>query len=450
MHERKMSKRSLVRLISFATAIIIVLGIAATIGFFTAKRYRTTVEYTYQRALTELTEYVRDMDVSLDKGRYVNTPKQAEGLSTKLWNDAKLAKDSLSLLPVESEEISTTSKFLSQVGNFSMSLATKAVNGIKISEEEMSMLEELSALAKKVSEALETLSNKIDNGELKLGEVKKGIENDFEDEQVDAGDSISGFEDIEENFGDYPTLIYDGPFSDHIQQYEPKYLKGKNNVSENAALDAAKKVSGHEDLTSSGESAGKIPAYIFTNENVTVSVSKAGGEIISILNSAMPNEPVYSYEEAVALAEEKLRSMGHDNFAMRYYEFSHGVLTINFALKQGDIICYPDLVKIGIALDTGEMHSLDTKGFLFNSVERSIPSAKISIEEAQNIVSPKLSIKSSAIALVPSDHLSEVLCYEFNCVGEDDEPVLVYIDVQTGMEEQILILQIDESGILAS
>lgn len=36
------------------------------------------------------------------------------------------------------------------------------------------------------------------------------------------------FENIDKTFVDYPTLIYDGPFSDHLTKIEPKGLTGED------------------------------------------------------------------------------------------------------------------------------------------------------------------------------------------------------------------------------
>ncbi len=41
------------------------------------------------------------------------------------------------------------------------------------------------------------------------------------------------------------------------------------------------------------------------------------------------------------------------------------------------------------------------------------------------------------------------MCYEFLCRGQNDEQVLVYINSETGMEEQILILIETDNGTLA-
>ena len=36
-----------------------------------------------------------------------------------------------------------------------------------------------------------------------------------------------------------------------------------------------------------------------------------------------------------------------------YYETADGICTVNYAASQDGILLYPDLIKIGIALDNG-------------------------------------------------------------------------------------------------
>ena len=50
-----LSRRGVVRLISFNVALIVALTAGTITGYTAARRHRTTIEYTYQRALGELT-----------------------------------------------------------------------------------------------------------------------------------------------------------------------------------------------------------------------------------------------------------------------------------------------------------------------------------------------------------------------------------------------------------
>lgn len=444
---RKLGRRSLVRIISFTIALVVALTATSISSYALARNYRTSVEYTYQRALNQLSEYVNNLSITLDKGQYAATSKQLQGLSSKLWQDAGYAKTALSQLPVNVDEISTTSKFLSQVGNFCLTLANRVSEGGEITDQELETLDRLAKYAVSLSDRLDKMISDLESGRLKLGEVRKAFLKENEKQQTVNIDD--GFKEIEESFTDYPTMIYDGPFSDHILQQEPKFIKGKEKVSVKKALQIAKDVTGEKKLKESGETAGNLPTYDFTSDTIRVSVTKSGGYIDYFLDSRPIGEPTISNDDAIKKAEKVLTDLGYTGFKYRYYALNNGVITVNFAATQNGVVLYPDLIKVGIALDDGRVVSYDAKGYIMNHFERKLPDIKVSESQSREILSNRLTVNSHSLAIVPTDSLSEVLCHEFSCKGENDEQVLVYINVETGMEEQILIIIQDEMGVLA-
>lgn len=444
---KKMSRRSLIRTVSFTVALIVALAASSISAFAAARAYRTTVEYSYQRALSQLSEYINNLNTTLEKGQYASTSKQIQGLSTKLWQDSGYAKTAISQLPVSINEIGTTNKFLSQVGNFCIALSDRVSSGGTISDEELETLDRLSEYASSISEQLRKMVSDIENGSLRIGEVSKTVKNNMD--KQDTPDIANGFREIEDGFTDYPSMIYDGPFSDHIQQQKPKLLQGQAQVSVDRAIQVAKKVTGASNLKHAGDSNGNLPCYEFTDGSVRASVTKAGGLLNYFLNSRSVGEPKITNENAIKLAHKALTDMGMNNFEYRYFAINNGILVVNFAATQNGTILYPDLVKVGIALDDGSLMSYDAKGYIMNHQQRDLPEIVVSEDEARDNLSKRLSVVAQDLALVPSDGLTESLCYEFSCRGDDDEQVLVYVNVENGMEEQILIIIDDESGVLA-
>ncbi|MCI5604648.1 MAG: germination protein YpeB, partial [Clostridia bacterium] len=124
-----------------------------------------------------------------------------------------------------------------------------------------------------------------------------------------------------------------------------------------------------------------------------------------------------------------------------------GIATINFAPSQGDIVCYSDLVKVRVALDTGEIVGMESKGYLMNHKQRELSAPLISLEEARSHVSTQLEVTATKLALVPKDSLKEVLCYEFKGTF-NGKNFLVYINADNGHEEEILMLIESEGGVL--
>lgn len=93
-------RRSVIRIVSFTLAALLALSAAAIGGYAAANRSRTSMEYSYQRALGELTDYVNNINIALEKGKYASTEKQLQGLSNKLWRETGYAKSALNQLPV--------------------------------------------------------------------------------------------------------------------------------------------------------------------------------------------------------------------------------------------------------------------------------------------------------------------------------------------------------------
>ena len=138
---------------------------------------------------------------------------------------------------------------------------------------------------------------------------------------------------------------------------------------------------------------------------------------------------------------------GYPDMVSSYYEKTDGVATINFAYSQDGIVCYSDLVKVRVALDTGAITGLEAKGYLMNHTERTDTYAALSAEEARAYVSTRLDVSSSGLAIIPKDSMQEVLCYEFHG-SFMDKNFLVYVNAANGREEKIFLLIESEDGIL--
>ena len=180
----KISRRAFVRLISYTAALVVALSAAAISGYTVANRNRTMIEYGYQRALGELTEYLGNMDIALEKGQYATSPNQLEGLASKLQREAGFAKNALSRLPLNGDELSGTYRFLSQVGNFCATLSKRVAEGGQITEEETASLQKLAAYASDLTDRLAAMESALAAGQLQLGEVaqvanQQGVDADF-------------------------------------------------------------------------------------------------------------------------------------------------------------------------------------------------------------------------------------------------------------------------------
>lgn len=445
------SKRGLVRIISFSLAALLVLILLAAGFRRDSLQNQRALEYHYLQSIADLTTYVQNINTGLTKAMYANTPSMLSFLSNKIWREAGFAKNSLDALPVEYLNLQNTNKFLSQVGDYSVSIARSFEKGEKITEEQRENLKQMKAYCDKMLSEVIALNDEVETGSISFASVRGNISQEFDQgDDLPAPTIAEGFSEFEEGFSAYPTLIYDGPFSDHIMERESSLLKRETGVSRAVAKQKAAKVTGlpEEKFSDAGDEEGKMPSYGFSAEGVDVSVTKQGGLLCYLLKSRAPESRTLSVKNAITAAKEYLDEFDIPEIKPTYYEISGNVMIINFACVENNAVIYPDLIKVGVAMDNGEILSFDSRGYLMNHVERTNLTPRISVEEAKQSVSPLLTIEKSQLTLIPSEGLNELLCWEFLCEGENEQEVLVYINSDTGMEEQILILMIDENGQL--
>ena len=119
-------------------------------------------------------------------------------------------------------------------------------------------------------------------------------------------------------------------------------------------------------------------------------------------------------------------------------------------LRDGqEVVLYPDLVKVGVALDTGSVVFFDARGYLMNHQEREFSAPMLTDTTAREILSPSLTVQSQNMAVIPTSGQYELLCREFICQTPDGMHVIVYINAETGIEENLLMLIENENGTLA-
>lgn len=439
-----MKKRTLIKIISFSLAFF-----AATTGFFITMNkkidtLRNMAQNDYSMNLYELDGSMANISTALKKAVYSSTPAQFSVLAVELATESNVAKNSLSRLPSSGQALDAFNRFLSQIGDYTIFLSKKLINGESIDEDERKNLNKLSLTAENLAHSVENIRMEYDSDGKWDHTLNMGIENAIDDSfQTTVGG-------LEELLADYPTLIYDGPFSDHMLKGSLKMLEGKAEVTVNEALNKAAEILNLDAATlkSDGESSGSMPCFNFSNQDMTVSVTKRGGFVAFMRKFREVLEQKIDYNEAVKIAENYLNENSDGDFVSTYYFADEGVCTVNLVYKEGATLCYPDLIKIGVALDSGEVVFVEAAGYLANHHIRTIDTPRYSVEEAETVLSDALKPKSVRRAIIPTTGNNEKHCYEFLCTGINDEEILVYINVSTLLEEQILIVLATDGGTL--
>lgn len=411
----------------------------------------TSLANNYDRAFFELSDYVSDIDVLLTKAQLAGTPAQLASISNEIFMQAAEAKSCFGELPQQDVNLEKTAKFLSQVGDYTYVLSQNMINGQEISQEEYTTLSKLNDYAGELSRNLDEIEARIYKGEISFNTAYGA---NIITRALAAEDILGDLENVEKSFEGYPSLIYDGPFSEHIENAESVMLKDAGEVSKKQALKKAKefigeKADGLEFETEMNNTA--IECYVFSKntdkEQLSVTVTKKGGYVLYFINNRDVREMNYDKDSATAVAYDYLVNHGFTDMKSSYFEITDNTATINFAYSQNGVKMYPDLIKVRVALDTGEVTGIECKGYLMNHKDRGVMSAVISEEEAKANISANLNVNAVSLSVVPKDSLREVLCYEFHGTYKDKN-FIIYVNAENGREEEILLLLESETGVL--
>lgn len=439
-------KRNFIRAISFLSVACIVLTVSTVVYANKAQKYKFVTEIAYERALNELCESLDNITVSLQKGTYCSTGRMLSDIGSDLNRQASCAKISLGQLTDKTMITEEVYKFLSQIGAFTSALA-KNKDKLSLTAKEKDNLRTLLAFSQSLSENLGKIRDGSFTGEI-ISEKRTDTLASTAESPKTFSDSMT---DVQQNLADYPTLVYDGPFADNVLNRKGgKMLKTLQEITKQEAKKIAAEYikTSTESLREESDVNSEIELYCFSKGDVCVGITKKGGKLCYMMNPADVGGETISTKEAVSRGKKYLKEIGYTSMKESYYSVFDGVCTVNFAFTKNGIKHYSDLIKVGVALDSGEVLSIDARGYLMNHIERDIYDEKITAEQARNIISASLEILTESSAVIPLDTGKEAYCYEFRCKDSKGQEVLIFIDKATGEERDILLLLYADGGVM--
>ncbi|WP_010246540.1 germination protein YpeB [Acetivibrio cellulolyticus] len=451
--KRRLSDRKMYSIVVVVIAAVAIWGIYQ---YKHAANLRQELDNQYNRAFYDMTGYVNNVEVLLIKSLITSTPNKTASTMQEAWRQANLAQTNLGQLPVSQQVLANTSKFLTQVGDLAYSINNQNMDGKKLTDEQYKLIENLHGYSVSLEQSLNDLQNQLTSGRIKWGELANKGTKLFQ--KTSSQMPSQQFENVDKTFQDYPTLIYDGPFSDHMTSAEPKGLTGNDINSEQAKQSVINffgkdKVAAVNDIGRDDKSKIKTYSYNVTfknlpkEQNANIDVAQKGGHVLWMLyNRSVPAEKI-NMDQAKQFGKKFLEEHGYKNMVDTYYLKEDNTAVINYAYSQNNVTIYPDLIKVKVALDNGEVIGFESKGYISSHSERNIPAPKITMEQARALITSKMQISSTGLAMIPTDYKTEIFTYEFK--GKlNDRDFLVYINAENGKEEKILMIINTPNGVL--
>jgi len=436
-----------------ACIIIIALLTAGVIYQYNmVRQYENRIAADYRRAFSDAADYIGDMDYDITKALLISSPAAFTNMAEDIWRLSNLASEEIGRLPVTETELDNAEKYLAQAGEFTLALARKTAKGESITHEERQQLINLGRYAAQLNESLHQAETDIYTNTFTREQLLAHGNSYLAASSAALTENLAG---AEESMADYPSLIYDGPFSEHIQSAKPKMISNSQEVTEKEAQMSAVAFFGDENpdnVKSQGEFGDGIKAYSFVvdrgdDQSVTVEVTKKGGYLLSVINNRIPRERICSVQEAIDSGRNFLKSQGIGDVKESYYRYEGNNLIINYSYVQDGWVLYPDLLKVIVAMDNCEITGYEATGYIMNHSLRQPPVQIMTEEQVRERITKDMRISAVSKALIPLDGGREVFCYEVK--GEFmDKQILVYLNAQTGEEENILILLDTPDGTL--
>ena len=418
--------RKNIKFTTFIITLIIISSLFAVIANAENNKYELFKESVYKRALNEVIDSVNDINVNLAKIGYITSPAELNTVTSTINGAVNSAKSFLGQLPFNNAGLDKLQKYLMQTASYVTLISNKKLSGDEITDEEYETIDKLHQYSDElirqfslIQDIVRTSGNIINAS---FGEIP----------EITTIDNI---------FAEYPTLIYDGPFSDSKEINHYHTLNNAHEIDVKKSEYTARQFLGqsirlkyylNEDIEPN--------VHTYSCGNAYITITKNGGYILRYAINQQVMDIVLNESEALSACKAFIENQGYKNMTETYFISEDGILTANFAYMQGDIICYSDLIKVGVTLDTGKVCYYDADSYLKNHIPRDIPSVIISVDEAAEKISAKLNITGSRMALIPTDYGTEKYCYEFKCDNSDGEKFLVYINAVSGIQENTLML----------
>lgn len=420
-----------------ALTVILSIALAISLGFsgFTyvrARDYEARLREIYEGAVLSAQRQMEDMQLSLMKAMLSADPSAVHQYLNLAGGGAAQVQRSLSLLPLSHGATMNAVKFANQLSDYTAVLIAET----EISPRDMEQLQLLIAACQQSTQALQQAGPAL------------ALESARQSQPFYPADGETA---VYDSAVSYPTLIYDGPFSDALQGEKAKGLPDVAITREQAHQIARDFVGADRviALKDGADMGGDIPCYGVTLQlgDVTVeaAVTKQGGKVLFLTPDTADFAPEKTLEDCRVAALSFLESRGFPPMESTYFQSYQGVMVISFAPLQGETILYPDLVKVQLRMDTAQVVGLEARNYYLNHHPRGALSPALTLEEAQGMVSDQLRLEQTRLCLIPKQQ-REILCYEFQ--GDfQGNTYLVYINAETGRQEELLQVVEGSAGL---
>ena len=448
-----MSKRFLVPVLALALLVSLGWGLSQNQA---RRQWEINAENQYRRAFQQLTGNMNNMENLMSKAMVAGSFPQSVTLLTNIWREANSCQENLGQLPLSAMELARTKLLLANASAFCFNAAqNKLLKGTRFNPKEWTSLKALRDQTRIATKHLLGLQQSFFTARVRWLDVDRigavgasGLAGALHDNKV-----TKAFLMLEDGLRRVPDLSLVGNNLDFTPK--PTGLTGSN-ISSTEAVSVCRNYVGPGakgmDVRYERMIKGSIPSYLITindranpGRNRQCSVSVKGGHVLWMLSNRDVGSSKLSLAQGQAKALAFLNQKDYPGMKCVAREESLNIGNYTCAAVRNQVVYYPEMVKVQVALDNGEVMSTDATAFLTFNDPNVSPVVQASIPKSQilRLLNPQFKQSSIELAQVLDEMFNKVLCYEVSGTQGQDK-FLIYYNATTGKEEKIR--RVDTNG----
>ena len=421
-----MSKRAKIRLTTYICAAILTLSAYSFISRSRLADYRLTAQHSSQLSFQEMVGAVDAMSKALEKSLYATDGSMCSSICAQIYAGSQAAQATMATLPFSTQELERISGFVGLTGDYAYTLCREAaVNGF--TDEQRQNLSAMAETAATFAQALRALQTNLNDGIISMDSRERQLANVGIDSELTK--LSAELKNTESQFPEAEQLVYDGKYSyEEDKQYQP--------VSEEQTRQTAA-----EFLNVSPEQLRLEYEYegggrrCYSLDSRSICTDAMGVETMT--DARLVSESRIDAGAAEQIAADFLQKAGFENMQLSGSSQHGAVAAMCFVCTQEDAACLDSCVNIAIALDDGSVYAFDATGL---RTEGEALQWTVTKEEAEQNLPAGLTLQESRKVSYKSPGGSSVPCYELKCSNEKGEEVKLYINAETGKQQEIVIL----------
>lgn len=390
------------------------------------KQNANILEGVYTSSYYSMVDNVNNLSVDISKYSTLSTTKAKTATLQDMMVDCNYILAGLSVLPINEENVVAATKFFNQVNGLCEAYLNQLNSGNNLTQQQELMFDKIGLVVGRIK--------------ANFNEQNKGMYDtnfNFVDasifDKTGMNELSMGMGNLTADSIEYPSMVFDGPFSEALET-STIYGLGNKEVSQEEAqkylTDTVYKNRGNVEISFLGKTEGDIATYDFEvkieGKSFDVQVSKMGGLLMTISGYAEGGDPIMKSEQAVEMSKTFANNIGFENMESVWLEVNENVAYVNLVSVNNGVLQYPDMIKVKVDLTSQEIIGFEALNYAKNH-RRRVLEFNAGEKEAEKLLGFDYEILKTSKALIRLDNGQEVACYEFIC-ERIDGTFFYYID----------------------